>query len=101
MIKISALEPAARPHLIPISTGELAALIRHHELFNKVLQRQLPALVAQHCNDAHQREGVLQAAAHQLTAHEQRLSELRAVLEEAQELNQELSTPNEEPPHQP
>lgn len=80
MKKVSALEPAPRCHAVEISTGELAALIRHHELFNKVLERELPALAAQHCRDAAQREGVLRAAAQQLSAHERRLDELRGWL---------------------
>ncbi len=101
MIKVSALEPADRVHAISISTGELAALIRPHELFNKVLQRELPALAAKHCQDAAQKEGVLRAAAHQLTAHqltahEQRLAELRSLMAEALELHQELEIKNQE-----
>lgn len=96
MIKVSALEPADRVHAISISTGELAALIRHHELFNKVLQRELPALAAKHCQDAAQKEGVLRAAAHQLTAHEQRLAELRSLMAEALELHEELEIKNQE-----
>lgn len=51
---------------------------RHHELFNKVLQREL------------------RAAAHQLTAHEQRLAELRSLMAEALELHQELEIKNQE-----
>ena len=93
MIKVSALEPAVRPHTMAISTGELAALIRHHELFNKVLQRELPALAAEHCKDAAQKEGVLRAAAHQLNAHEQRLAALREVMAEALEAGRQLEGP--------